>query len=120
MISVEQRKRPMREKFTVWQLAALAHPHNGEGAPDPACIHGRPGKRGVILTCDIDDESVERFGGPVWHVSVFPPVRAKAQVLLATIGEGEPFEEPGMRPQIFHLRRRMTAAEMARLREALS
>jgi hypothetical protein len=39
---------------------------------------------------------------------------------LATIGEGEPFEEPGMSPQIFHLRKRMTAAEMARLREALS
>ena len=47
----------VKEKFTVWQLAALAHPHNGEDAPDPACIHGRPGKRSVILTCDIDDES---------------------------------------------------------------
>jgi hypothetical protein len=119
---MEMRIRSMKEKekFTVWQLAALAHPHNGEDAPDPACIHGRPGKRSVILTCDIDDESMERFVGPVWHVSVFPPVRAKAQALLATLGEGEPFEEPGMSPQIFHLRRRMTAAEMARLREALS
>jgi hypothetical protein len=119
---MELRIRSMKEKekFTVWQLAALAHPHNGEGAPDPACIHGRPGERSVILTCDIDDESMERFGGPVWHVSVFPPVRAKAQVLLATVGEGEPFEEPGISPQIFHLRKRMTAAEMARLREALS
>ena len=64
----------VKEKFTVWQLAALTHPHNGEEAPDPACIHGRPGERSVILTCDIDDETMEIFGGPVWHVSVFPPV----------------------------------------------
>jgi hypothetical protein len=118
---MELRIRSMKEKekFTVWQLAALAHPHNGDDAPDPACIHGRPGKRSVILTCDIDDESFERFGGPVWHVSVFPPVRAKAQVLLAKLGEGEPFEEPGMRPQLFHLRKRMTAAEIEQLGDSV-
>jgi hypothetical protein len=110
----------VKEKFTMWQLAALTHPHNGKEAPDPACIHGRPGERSVILTCDIDDDSMKIFGGAVWHVSVFPPVPAKAQALLATIGEGELFEEPGISPAIFHLRRRMTAAERARLREALS
>ena len=38
-----------KEEFTVWQLAALAHPHNGKDAPDTACIHGRPGNRSVIL-----------------------------------------------------------------------
>jgi hypothetical protein len=118
---MELRIRSMKEKekFTVWQLVALAHPHNGEGAPDPVCIHGRPGERSVILTCDIDDEGVERFGGAVWHVSVFPPVRAKAQVLLATVGEGEPFEEPGVSPQIFHLRKRMTAAEIEQLGDSV-
>jgi hypothetical protein len=108
-----------KEKFTVWQLVALAHPHNGKDAPNTACIHGRPGKRSVILTCDIDDESSESFGGPVWHVSVFPPVRAKAQALLAKIGEGEPFEEPGIRPGIFHLRKRMTAAEIEQLGDSV-
>jgi hypothetical protein len=92
---MELRIRSMKEKekLTVWQLAALAHSYNGKDAPDPVCIQGRPGKRSVILTCDIDDESFESFGGPVWHVSVFPPVRAKAQVLLATVGEGEPFDK---------------------------
>ena len=110
----------VKEKFTVWQLAALAHPYNGEEALHPARMHGRPGERSVILTCDIDGETLEMFGGPMWHVSVFPPVRSKAQALLAKIGEGELFEEPGIRPQIFHMRRRMTAAERARLREAMS
>ena len=110
----------VKEKFTVWQLAALAHPYNGEAALHPACMHGRPGERSVILTCDIDGENMEMLGGPAWHVSVFPPVRAKAQALLAKIGEGELVEEPGISPQIFHLRRRMTAAERARLREGLS
>jgi len=110
----------VKEKFTVWQLAALAHPYNGEAALHPACMHGRPGERSVILTCDIDGENMEMLGGPAWHVSVFPPVRAKAQALLAKIGEGELVEEPGISPQIFHMRRRMTSAEGARLREAMS
>jgi hypothetical protein len=55
----------------------------------------------------------------VWHVSVFPPVRAKAQALLAKIGEGEPFEEPGIRPGIVHLRKRMTAAEIEQLGDSV-
>ena len=108
-----------KEKFTVWQLTALTRPHNGKDALDPACIHGRPGKRSIILTCDIDDESFESFGGPVWHVSVFPPVRAKAQALLAKLGEGELFEEPGIRPEIYHLRKRMTAAEIEELGDSV-
>ena len=108
-----------KEKFTVWQLAALAHPHNGEDALDTACIHGRPGKRSVILTCDVDYESMESCGGPVWHVSVFPPVRAKAQALLAKIGEGQPFEQPGVNPQIYHLRKRMTAAEIEQMGDSV-
>jgi hypothetical protein len=109
----------MKEKFTVWQLAALAHSHNGEDGPDLACIHGRPGKRSVILTCDIDDESVESFAGPVWHVSVWPPVRARAAVLLASVGEGVLFDEPGIRAEIYHLRKRMTAAEIELLGESV-
>jgi hypothetical protein len=108
-----------KEKFTVWQLAALGHPHNGEDAPDLACIHRHPGKHSVIITCDIDDESVESFGGPVWHVSVWPPVRARAAVLLARIGEGVLFGEPGIRSEIYHLRKRMTAAEIELLGESV-
>jgi hypothetical protein len=50
---------------------------------------------------------------------VFPSVQAKAQVLLATIGEGEPFEEPGMSLQIFHLRKRMTAGEIEQLGDSV-
>src|SRR5260370_1171383 len=51
-------------------------------------------------------------GGPVWHVSVWPPSRARAEALLSRIGEGVLFEEPGVRPEILHLRRRMTTEEM--------
>src|ERR1700687_1079872 len=97
-ISVEERKRPMREKFTAWQLTALAHPC--ESDPDPACIHGVLGEKSVILTCDVDDESSETLGGPVWHVSVLPPVRARAEALLAKVGEGVLFDEPGVHPKI--------------------
>jgi len=56
------------------------------------------GRRG-ILTCDIDEESAETFGGPVWHLSVCPPVRADAEALLARVGEGVLFEEPGCGPK---------------------
>jgi hypothetical protein len=109
----------MKEQFTLWQLAALAHPHNGDDKPDAACIHARPGERSVILTCDIDDESAESYGGPVWHVSVFPPNRAKAELLLARIGEGVLFDEPGINRDIFHLRKRMTAAEIQYLGDSI-
>ncbi len=108
----------MKEKFTVWQLAALAHPHNGEDAPDPACIHGRPGKRSVILTCDIDDESM-RASVVRCGTSRYSAGPGQSPNLLAKPGEGEPFEEPGVSPQIFHLRRRMTAAEIDRLGDSV-
>jgi len=114
-ISVEESKRPMRETFTAWQLTALAHPHNAEDEPHPACIHRLTNDRSVILTCDVDDESIESFGGPVWHVSVWPPARARAAALLAKVGEGVLFDEPGINPKIYHLRRRMTADEILQL-----
>jgi hypothetical protein len=63
----------------------------------------------------VDDETIESFGGPVWHVSVWPPVRAHAEALLAKVGEGVLFDEPGVNPNIYHLRKRMTAAEIERL-----
>jgi hypothetical protein len=114
-ISVEERQRPMRENFTAWQLRALAHPWESDPDPAPACIHRLTGDRSVILTCDVDDETIESFGGPVWHVSVWPPVRAHAEALLAKVGEGVLFDEPGVNPNIYHLRKRMTAAEIERL-----
>jgi hypothetical protein len=107
----------VKEKFTLWQLSALAHPHAAEGAPHQACIHRMSNDRSVILTCDVDGESLERFGGPVWHASVWPPVRANAEALLAQVGEGILFDEPGINPKIYHLRKRMTAAEIEQLGE---
>jgi len=107
----------MREKFTPWQLAALSHPYADEKNADPACIHVLPKDKTVIFTCDVDDETIESFGGPVWHVSVWPPIRARAEALLASVGEGVLFDEPGVNPNIYHLRRRMTAAEIEQLGE---
>ena len=76
----------------------------------------RPAKgRSVILTCDIDEETAQTFGGPVWHVSVWPPSRTRAEAVIAGVGEGVVFDEPGINPKILHLRKRMTTAEMQQL-----
>jgi hypothetical protein len=104
--SIGEEKRSMREKLTAWQRAALAHPHDAEKEPDRACIRVPRKGHSVILTCDIDAAQV--FGGPVWHVSVWPPNRARAEALLSAVGEGVLFNEP----EILHLRRRMTMEEM--------
>jgi hypothetical protein len=108
----------MAKEFTPWQRDALMHPHDcDDGADNPpaACMH-RPGKgRSVILTCDIDEETAQTFGGPVWHVSVWPPRRPRAEAVIAGVGEGVVFDEPGVNPKILHLRKRMTTAEMQRL-----
>jgi hypothetical protein len=109
------KEKRFQEQFTPWQRAALAHPHDcdREAKPPSACMHLLVGgKRSVILTCDIDEESAKTFGGPVWHVSVWPPNRARAETLLGGVGEGTLFEEPGVHPNIFHMRRRMTTEEM--------
>lgn len=71
--------------------------------------------RSVILTCDIDMETAQTFGGPVWHVSVWPPNRTRAEAVLSGVGEGALFDEPGVHSQILHLRRRMTTEEIKRL-----
>ena len=106
----------MGEEFSAAQLAALSHPFDGEGAPDLARTWYMPAERGTaILTCDIDVETAESFGGPVWHASVCPPIRAHAEVLLAGVGEGLLFEQPGLRPDVYHLRRRMTLDEIGRI-----
>jgi hypothetical protein len=108
----------MKKEFTPWQRTALAHPLDIERADnaDPACIHKTAKGRTVILTCDIDAETARTFGGPVWHVSVWPPNRDRAEVILSGVGEGELFEEAGVLSQILHLRRRMRTEEMTRLR----
>jgi len=100
-----------RQRFSPVQRAALSHPHTGEGSPHPACMR-RSSAASEILSCDIDDETVEVFGGPVWHASASPPVRARAEKLLEGVGDGVLFDQPGMRPDIFHLRRRMTEEEI--------
>jgi hypothetical protein len=102
----------VQKEFSPWQRAALAHPHDAEKEPDQACVHVPREGRSVILTCDIDEETARVFGGPVWHVSVWPPSRSRAEALLSGVGEGVLFEEPGVRPEILHLRRRMTTEEM--------
>jgi hypothetical protein len=114
MICAAQEPIRMRKKFTAAQRAALAHPlTDSEDKPHPACMWRAPtGGQSSILTCDIDEESVRVFGGPVWHASVCPPLRRQAKKLLAGVGEGVLFEEPGARSDIYHLRRRMARAEI--------
>jgi hypothetical protein len=110
---IGEEKRSVRKEFSPWQRAALAHPHDAEKEePDRACMHVPRKGHSVCLTCDVDEETAQVFGGPVWHISVWPPSRARAEALLSRIGEGVLFEEPGVRPEILHLRRRMTTEEM--------
>jgi hypothetical protein len=111
-------KGPVEKQFSPWQRAALAHPYDVDRDErfDPACMHVPRKGYSVLLTCDIDGESAQAFGGPVWHVSVWPASRRRAEALLSSIGEGDFFEEPGVRPEVLHLRRRMTTEEMKMLR----
>lgn len=105
------------KNFTAAQLAALSRPlESSEAVPDDACTWhtSREGTSG-ILTCDIDDQTVCSFGGPVWHASVCPPDRRYAESLLGGVGEGVLFDQPGIHPDVHHLRRRMTLREIERL-----
>ena len=104
----------MKKELTLWQRTALAHPHDVDvtDEPDPICMHVGPKDRTVMLSCDIDGETARTFGGPAWHVSVWPPSRTRAEAVLSGVGEGELFEEAGVNPQILHLRRRMTTQEI--------
>jgi hypothetical protein len=52
------------------------------------------------------------IGRPVWHASVWPPSRTRAEAVLSGVGEGALFEEPEVHSQILHLRRRMTMEEI--------
>ncbi len=104
------------EEFSAAQLAALSHPFDGEETPNSACTWYMPAEgRSAILTCDVDAETAETFGGPVWHASVCPPIRAHAEVLLAGVGEGVLFKERSLRPDVCELRRRMTLDEIRRI-----
>ena len=87
----------MKKELTVWQRTALAHPHDVDvtDEPDPMCMHVGPKDRTVMLSCDIDAETARTFGGPVWHVSVWPSSRTRAEAVLSGVGEGELFEEAG-------------------------
>ncbi len=53
----------MRKEFGPWQRAALAHPHDAENGPDRACMHVPRKGHSVCLTCDIDEETAQVFGG---------------------------------------------------------
>jgi hypothetical protein len=101
--------------LTAAQKAALAHPFDGVGAPAAACMRRGSGSRSALLTCDVDAETADIFGGPVWHASVSPPIRAHAEALLDGVGVNGLFEEFGDLLMVLHLRKRMTAAEIERL-----
>jgi hypothetical protein len=61
----------MSTKFSPAQLAALARPFNGDGVPSERCKWFSPSREASgILTCDVDEDAVESFGGTVWHTSV--------------------------------------------------
>jgi hypothetical protein len=55
----------MKNEFTPWPRAALAPPHDVDLAdkPDLACMHLLVTGRNVILTCDINIELAQTFGG---------------------------------------------------------
>jgi hypothetical protein len=102
----------MSIKFSAAQAAALSHPCYCAVEPAEACKwHTASGTSG-LLTCDVDDETAASFGGPVWHATVSPPVRAYARALLVKVGEGVLFDAVGTCPDNYHLRRRMTGAEI--------
>jgi len=107
----------MKQEFTLWQHVALAHPHDVDlvDEPDPASMHLPAQGRTVILTCDIDIETAQTSGGPLWHLSVWLPSRTRAEAVLSGVGEGTLFHEPGVHPKILYLRWRMTAEEIKRL-----
>ena len=111
--------RPEKKEFTAWRRTALAHPHDVDmtDEPDPACMHLPAKGRSVMLTCDIDTETAQAYGGPVWDVSVWPPSRPRAVAVLSGVGEGELFVEAGVHSKILHLRRRMTTEEIKQLGE---
>src|SRR5712691_6285875 len=96
---------------------ALALPHDVDitDEPDPVCMHLPAKGRSVILTCDIDTETAQAYGGPVWRVSVWTPSRTHAEAVLSSVVEGELFIEPGVNSKILHLRQRMTTEEMKQL-----
>ena len=54
----------MKNEYTPWPRAALAHPHDVEIAaePDLACMHLPVMGRSVILTCGIGIEIAQTFG----------------------------------------------------------
>ena len=70
-------------------------------------------KRNSYLRCRC------RNSGELWRPSLacfgLPPIRAHAEVLLAGVGEGVLFDELGLRPEVYHLRRRMTLDEIRRI-----
>jgi len=105
--------------LTAAQKAALEHPFDGVGAPAAACMRRGSGSRSALLTCDVDAETADVFGGPVWHASVSPPIRAHAEALLDGVGANGLFEEFGEQLMVLHLRKRMTAAEIERLGSVL-
>jgi len=51
----------------------------------------------------------------VWHVSVWPPSRTRAEAVLSGVGAGALFDEPGVHTQILHLRQRMTTDQVKQL-----
>ena len=62
-ISVEESKRPCAKHLQPGNDGLGPSPQCG-GRADPACIHRLTNDRSVKPTCDVDDESIESFGGP--------------------------------------------------------
>jgi hypothetical protein len=106
----------MARKLSAAQRAALSHPLlNPHSRPHRACVRQLAWNCSEILTCDIDEETLRVFGGPVWHACVHSPVRRRAKALLSGVGMGVLVERPGLRFDIYHFRRRMTREEIERL-----
>lgn len=63
-------------------------------------MHAGPKDRTLMLSCDIDAETALTFGGPVGHVSVWPPSRTRAEPVISGVVEREFFESPEYIPRL--------------------
>ncbi len=106
----------MRRIFSAPQQAALKHPFFAIDAPDPHCRWMLQTGPTLLLTCDVDPETLALYGQPVWHASVSPPEPEQAERALDGVGTGPLIrDQNGVRPGVYHLRRRMTAREIEQL-----
>jgi len=117
------------------RAAALRHPCNVSPFSTHSNCRHTFGRWGIVLTCDADSETVARFGGPCWHLTLSlsrrwigttkPPVAWNerdhldaAMIRVAAfsgLGEQDAPPEVEFAPRALHSRLRMREDEIAGL-----